>query len=67
MAKITIDGKDYESDDLPKEAIEQLIYTFCGSGIAAVGATVAALQTARNAMLEPYKKFWNESGEMILY
>ena len=50
MATITIDGKEYDTDDLSEEAIAQLqSIRFVDQELARVVANTAALQTARNA------------------
>jgi hypothetical protein len=50
MAKITIDEKEYETDDMSDEAKAQLqSLQFVDNEIAREQAKTAALQTARNA------------------
>jgi hypothetical protein len=50
MATITIDGVEYDSDNLPQEALDQLsAVQFVDSKITQLQAEIAALQTARNA------------------
>tara|TARA_B100000929_G_scaffold97086_1_gene76143 strand:- start:300 stop:539 length:240 start_codon:yes stop_codon:yes gene_type:complete len=50
MATISIDGKEYDTDDLSEEAKAQLVsFQFVEGELARVGLQTAALQTARNA------------------
>ena len=50
MATITIDGVEYDSENLPQEALDQLsAVQFVDSRINQLQAEIAALQTARNA------------------
>ena len=50
MASITIDGKEYETDDMSDEAKAQLqSLQFVDNEIAREQMKLAALQTARNA------------------
>lgn len=50
MAKITIDEKEYETDDMSDEAKAQLqSLQFVDNEIAREQMKIAALQTARNA------------------
>jgi hypothetical protein len=50
MAKITIDDKDYETDDLSEDAKAQLqSLQFVINEISRIELKTAALQTARNA------------------
>ena len=50
MATISIDGKEYDTDDLSEEAKAQLVsFQFVDSELARVGLQPAALQTARIA------------------
>ena len=50
MPTITIDGKEYDSDQLSDEAKQQLgSIQFVDRKIAELQAEIAALQTARNA------------------
>jgi hypothetical protein len=50
MAKITIDGKEYETDDMSDEAKAQLqSLQFVDNEILREQLKTAALQTARNA------------------
>jgi hypothetical protein len=50
MAKITIDGKEYDTDSLSNEAKAQLIsLQFCDGQLQKLQAEAAALQTARVA------------------
>ena len=49
MATITIDGKEYDSDELSQEAKGQLAsIQFVDQELARLTAQVAAMQTARN-------------------
>jgi hypothetical protein len=57
MPKITIDGKEYDTDQLSTEAKNQLgSIRFVDRKMAELQAEIAALQTARNA----YAKALNE-------
>ena len=57
MAKITIDEKEYETDDMSDEAKAQLqSLQFVGNEIAREEAKTAALQTARNAYAQALQK-----------
>ena len=50
MAKVTIDEKEYETDDLSEEANDHLIsLQFTGGEIARLKAKLAAMQTASNS------------------
>ena len=50
MAKITIDGVDYDPESLPQEALDQLsAVQFVDSKVTQLQSEIAALQTARNA------------------
>ena len=57
MAKITIDEKEYETDDMSDEAKAQLqSLQFVDNEIAREQAKIAALQTARNAYAQALQK-----------
>jgi hypothetical protein len=57
MAKITIDEKEYETDDMSDEAKAQLqSLQFVDNEIAREQAKTAALQTARNAYAQALQK-----------
>jgi hypothetical protein len=50
VAKVTIDGKEYDTESLSKEAMAQLqALHFVDQELARAAAHTAALQTARNA------------------
>lgn len=50
MAKITIDDKEYETDDMSEDARAQLVsLQFVNSEIPRLQAKLAAMQTAANA------------------
>ena len=50
MPTVKIDGKDYDTESLPKEAIAQLqSLQYVDQELARAGLHTAALQTARNA------------------
>ena len=56
MSKITIDGAEYDVDTFSQEAKSQLAsINFVDHELARLQATVAALQTARNAYLHALK------------
>jgi hypothetical protein len=57
MAKITIDEKEYETDDMSDEAKAQLqSLQFVDNEIAREQAKAAVLQTARNAYAQALQK-----------
>ena len=57
MAKITIDEKEYETDDMYDEAKAQLqSLQFVDNEIAREQAKIATLQTARNAYAQALQK-----------
>ena len=57
MTKITIDEKEYETDDMSDEAKAQLqSLQFVDNEIAREQAKTAALQTARNAYAQALQK-----------
>ena len=57
MAKIIIDEKEYETDDMSDEAKAQLqSLQFVDNEIAREQAKTAALQTARNAYAQALQK-----------
>jgi hypothetical protein len=57
MAKITIDEKEYETDDMSDEAKAQLqSLQFVDNEIAREQLKTAALQTARNAYAQALQK-----------
>ena len=57
MAKITIDEKEYETDDMSDEAKAQLqSLQFVDNEVAREQAKTAALQTARNAYAQALQK-----------
>lgn len=50
MAKITIDGKDYETNELPEDARNNLLnIQYCEQKMAELKREMAMAQTARNA------------------
>ena len=56
MAKITIDGKEYETDAMSNEAKAQLMsIQFCEAELQRLQATAASMQTARTAYLMALK------------
>jgi len=57
MAKIIIDEKEYETDDMSDEAKAQLqSLQFVDNEIAREQSKIAALQTARNAYAQALQK-----------
>ncbi len=61
MALITIDGKEYDTETLSKEAQEQLVsLRYVDNELAKLQAHAAALQTARNAYGRALKKTLEE-------
>ena len=64
MAKVTIDEKEYETDDLTDEAKAQLgSYQFVENELARLNAQSAALQTARIAYARALKEALGEEPE----
>ena len=56
MSKITIDGAEYDIDSFSQEAKSQLAsIQFVDNELARLQATVAAMQTARNAYVVALK------------
>lgn len=50
MAKVTIDGKEYDSDALSEDARDNILnLRFCDSKLADLRRELAMVQTARNA------------------
>ena len=50
MPKITVDGKEYDTDQIPEKAKQQVIsIQFVDRRIQELNAEIAAFQTARNA------------------
>ena len=61
MATITIDGKDYNSDDLSDEAKQQLAsFQFAQSEIKRLNANLAIYQTAASAYSAALKEALNK-------
>ena len=57
MPTVTIDEKEYNTDDLSDEAKAQLgSLNFVDAELARLGATVAAMQTARNTYAAALKE-----------
>lgn len=56
MAKVTIDGKEYDTDKLSEEARNNLLnIQFCEQRIAELQRQTAMAQTARNAYAQALK------------
>lgn len=56
MAKVTIDGKEYESDKLEEEARNNLLnIQFCEQRLNELKREMAITQTARNAYAQALK------------
>ena len=50
MAKVTIEGKEYDTDELPEDARDNILnIRFCDSKAADLRRELAMVQTARNA------------------
>lgn len=50
MAKVTIDGKEYDTDNLPEDVNRQVQnVAYCDRRLEELKSEVAILQTARNA------------------
>jgi hypothetical protein len=61
MPKITIDGKEYDTDQLSTEAKNQLIsIQFTDRKIQELNLELAALQTARNAYAKALTDMLNQ-------
>jgi len=64
MAKITIDEKEYETDDLSEEARAQLVsYQFAANEIQRLEALLAAMQTASNTYAKALKEELDKEGK----
>ena len=64
MAKVTIDEKEYDTDDLSDEAKAQLAsFQFVENELARLNAQSAAIQTARNAYARALKEALGEEPE----
>ena len=64
MAKVMIDEKEYDTDDLTDEAKAQLVsYQFVENELARLNAKSAALQTARIAYARALKEALGEEPE----
>ena len=62
MAQITIDGVDYETDQLTDEVKEQIqAIHFVDSELVRLAALVAALQTSRNAYSQAVQQMLEQS------
>ena len=56
MAKITIGGKEYDSDDLSEDARNNMLNTkYCDNKLAELRRELAIVQTARNAYAQALK------------
>ena len=64
MAKVTIDGKEYETDDLGDDARRQLQnVAICDRKLEDLRNETAIVQTARNAYARMLSNSLNTSGE----
>ena len=64
MPPVTIDEKEYDTDDLSDDAKAQLAsLNFADAEIARLTALTAAMQTARNTYAAALKEVLGESGE----
>lgn len=62
MAKVTIDGKEYETDDMPEETRRQLQnVAYCDRKLEDLRNEVAVLQTARNSYAQSLNKMLSET------
>jgi len=67
MAKVTIDEKEYDTDDLTDEAKAQLgSFQFVENELARLDAQSAALQTARIAYARALKEALGEEPEDVI-
>ena len=63
MAKVTIDGKEYETDDLSEEARRQLQnVAICDRKLEDMRNETAIIQTARNAYARLLSNALNSDG-----
>jgi hypothetical protein len=70
MPKITIDGKEYDTDQLSTEAKNQLIsIQFTDRKIQELNLELAALQTARNAYAKALTDMLNQlkKGDRFIF
>ena len=66
MAKVTIDGKEYDTNDLSDDARSQLTsIKFVDAEAARLKATIAALQTARMAYARALNEILDSGSESI--
>ena len=64
MAKVSIDGVEYDTESLSKDALAQLqSIQFVDSQIAALQGKVAAMNTARNAYSQELKSLLPSNDE----
>jgi len=64
MATVTIDEKEYETDDLSEEAVAQLgSLNFVDAELARLAALTAAMQTARNTYASALKSVLEDGAE----
>lgn len=64
MATIKIDDKEYDSDKLPQEILEQLnALRHTTSEIARLHLQLAAMQTANNAYSRSVKEYLERAGQ----
>ena len=61
MAKVTIDNVDYDTESLPKEALDQLqSIQFVDAEVTRLNARLAAMSTARNAYAAALKEMLSQ-------
>lgn len=66
MPMITIDGRQYDTDQFSDEAKRQLVsIQFVDRRIGELQAEIAAMQTARNAYARALSGMLNDSGENL--
>ena len=64
MAKVTIDGKEYETDDMSEDTRRQLQnVAYCDRKLEDLRNEIVVLQTARNAYAQGLSRLLNGEGE----
>ena len=64
MAKVTIDGKEYETDDMAEDARRQLQnVAYCDHKLEDLRNETAVVQTARNTYAQGLSRMLNGEGD----
>lgn len=64
MAKVTIDGKEYETEDMAEETRRQLQnVAYCDRKLEDLRNEIVVLQTARNTYAQGLSKLLNEGND----